>query len=684
MSDAEKLKMIVIGLIKRVPAAAAGSAQKRQELLAIAIAAQREINGGNLYAANARIAEFRAAEAAPIEDAQPPPQSVARASAPAIPPVVPLSSPNASPAPSVPAAQPAAPVAQPAAAQPAAPVAQPAAPVARPWDAARQEASNQIGELRKLFNKAVKFEPYLSDLIQYDQLYGRITKVADILDKQVGDGDKLADVARIRAYQVVAAEARTAAAGFDQQIKATQGKVAAQRYGLATDDDKKALLGQLAGSRDGRQIIDGMVARVGGSAKTDRDKQFVKEALKARYKIDELAGDMSTKALPKFYKLLGMVPEAHTTGNDSLKKITRNSGLLDAFRQGAVGRYLPGSKEIEINLPKSCLPSVVLPPFTRLPFDLPLPFTQKTAAGERNWYDGFSFATLHEIGHSVDDKLGFMRGKEGNPNYGGWETESVDTIADKAGELKGFYSAFEAFPKKVLKRFLTAVLSTGTPPDPGKFIETAQSEANDIGRKRRALDTAERSEDLLEIDRKRQGLVDRGATQPEWNNAYEEKAGKNAPKPRSDDPSIIGIYRRLANSMLDFNQKKSLVVAAAEQRELLGAVPAVPRQANLETMATHPAVAWCTSIRNQFWGAGPGGAAAVALSNGRVYQQVEANNWTSYSLASRSDGVSNYQFRASGEWFAELYAHYYLKKLPQSHPAYGWFKATIDVDDGAA
>lgn len=43
----------------------------------------------------------------------------------------------------------------------------------------------------------------------------------------------------------------------------------------------------------------------------------------------------------------------------------------------------------------------------------------------------------------------------------------------------------------------------------------------------------------------------------------------------------------------------------------------------------------------------------------RVYQESYANKWTSYKPGVRAKKVSEYQFRAPGEWFAEVYACYY-------------------------
>ncbi len=54
--------------------------------------------------------------------------------------------------------------------------------------------------------------------------------------------------------------------------------------------------------------------------------------------------------------------------------------------------------------------------------------------------------------------------------------------------------------------------------------------------------------------------------------------------------------------------------------------------------------------------------------DGVVYQEAYGGRWVSYDLAARSKGIHGYQFRAPGEWFAELYAAYYSDKLKPSHP----------------
>ena len=89
----------------------------------------------------------------------------------------------------------------------------------------------------------------------------------------------------------------------------------------------------------------------------------------------------------------------------------------------------------------------------------------------------------------------------------------------------------------------------------------------------------------------------------------------------------------------------------------------------------HDATAWCKTVRDSM---GRGlifkAEAKYQLPDKRVYQQGYPGQWYSYDSAAQSIALTNYQFRAPGEWFAESYAAFYIRPaprlLPQSHPLY--------------
>jgi hypothetical protein len=85
------------------------------------------------------------------------------------------------------------------------------------------------------------------------------------------------------------------------------------------------------------------------------------------------------------------------------------------------------------------------------------------------------------------------------------------------------------------------------------------------------------------------------------------------------------------------------------------------------------AEAWVKDIRV---GKDPWDNAAVAkrrtTADGMVYHEGYEGRWVGYRYSARAQGITGYQFRAPGEWFAELYAAYHMHKLNPSHPASKW------------
>jgi hypothetical protein len=67
--------------------------------------------------------------------------------------------------------------------------------------------------------------------------------------------------------------------------------------------------------------------------------------------------------------------------------------------------------------------------------------------------------------------------------------------------------------------------------------------------------------------------------------------------------------------------------------------------------------------------------------NGRIYQHSQGGKWTSYLIKALDDRVSRYQWRAPGEWFAEVYATYYDPRSPRgsrlNSPLRKWFEKRV-------
>ena len=106
-----------------------------------------------------------------------------------------------------------------------------------------------------------------------------------------------------------------------------------------------------------------------------------------------------------------------------------------------------------------------------------------------------------------------------------------------------------------------------------------------------------------------------------------------------------------------------------------------------KAIAKHPAVECAENIRlknsdSGLWDRGDSAAAKYALGSS-VYQESYDGTWTSYALSARGAILCNYQFRAAGEWFAEPYAAFFLKKLKPSHPLYAMLEKDQEAGKAA-
>lgn len=88
--------------------------------------------------------------------------------------------------------------------------------------------------------------------------------------------------------------------------------------------------------------------------------------------------------------------------------------------------------------------------------------------------------------------------------------------------------------------------------------------------------------------------------------------------------------------------------------------------------------------KNTPWYKKDGGVRLGTGDKARIVQESYKGTWTSYAFAARARGVSEYQFRAPGEWFAEAYVSYYaggeseLGNLATKDPATkAWFDINV-------
>ena len=339
---------------------------------------------------------------------------------------------------------------------------------------------------------------------------------------------------------------------------------------MASGKPDPAVLKQLADDpAGGPRVLDALVAAL----PPETPQQVHKDALEARFgfaiqhfkkkneTLEDLSGldtadptDQADKSFQQVYAMLCKVPQGNVKGKvaEWIQFDASESGAAYTPRVKKVWMYCgrggdaKGAQQ-EFNKVDDVVPEGEAVDLDCQPEDAtPLPY--------------FDFATIHEVGHAVDDDSGFM-GKGGSA-HAGWEEHSADEVAAIVAAHFGYD---EGYVKATLATKNSTPPAPVKPPDP---LEKAEWEA--------------------------------------------------------------------AQKKVD---------------------------------------AWCQSVREGnglWWKAGLSKQHAIGK---RVYHEAyEGRPWVSYLYAARAQGITGYQFRAPGEWFAELYAAYFAKRLKKTHPAVDWLK----------
>ena len=300
--------------------------------------------------------------------------------------------------------------------------------------------------------------------------------------------------------------------------------------------------------------IDTLIQKLPDTTKHD----VLKRLAKVRYGV-ELESDVSpsaTKSGKRLLLMMSKVPD-DVRDNPSLKKVERRKPNESG------GWYEPDTKKVVMKgRPGQALQEFGAAIASELPTDVEPDCKPKSAAA----VDFFDFATMHELGHSVDDKLQFMDSHQGDPIYASWKAYlgAVDPIVDAVAEWAEYNSTPEQ--KKAVSDLIQGNQVTWPTPPPDK--------------------------------------------KKDWDDAQKK---------------ILNWYKLATFEGIWNSQSKTSKI-------------------NIKT-STIP---------------------------GTVFQLAYKQSWVSYDFAARKHGLTGYQFRAPGEWFAELYAAYRMDKLKDSHPAIGW------------
>ncbi len=179
----------------------------------------------------------------------------------------------------------------------------------------------------------------------------------------------------------------------------------------ADPDKKKAALDTLGTDAD--KLLDDALAASGGSSSKKRaaaakKQEIYKEALEKRFGIEILNTDGTKNThFDQFYEMMATVPVQQSV-QSSLNLLTydKKSGGA-AYGKGTMGTKQVGFIEMGGSINEA---------------DVGWEYHGKKV-------EVFKINTLHEIGHSVDDKYGIMAKNMGGKGCGGWEKTSIDAVA---------------------------------------------------------------------------------------------------------------------------------------------------------------------------------------------------------------------------------------------------------------
>lgn len=312
----------------------------------------------------------------------------------------------------------------------------------------------------------------------------------------------------------------------------------------------------------GAKALEKLIAEFPEAGSTQAMAAIAKARHGLEFTLDAAApGAGEVKALKVISKELARLPPQDTQGGPSLRQVVR--GTADSERD----QYVARSATIRLasaagGADKQRFGADLKAPGTSKP-QLP-PIERDYQPADNDPVDRLNWATLHEVGHGLDDKHRFMARHEQDPTYGNWKTygSAVQSIADAVAASYGFDRTAEQ------RRYvLDLILNTPTAPPP----EPAAAPGGGLS-----------WEDL------RQGVE-------QW-------------------------------------------------RALAGRADVYKDQ----------------------------GACNTLTIVDTIYHEAYPRLWVSYPASERRKGLTGYQFRAPGEWFAELYAGYRSGKLGKRHPALVW------------
>lgn len=217
------------------------------------------------------------------------------------------------------------------------------------------------------------------------------------------------------------------------------------------EDDIKEILSRPNGTDELDAMIDNL--------EPEAQRAVVKVAFKARFGCDiknfgsetlapasEIAdANLKGPNIVAFYKAMQDLPLDHTLENDSLKSFAVNEAIKGGSEYQSKGKRIvmhEGDAGLSPNYAFGATEAVGSLEDAASPEERAELEKCKPANDEPVTY--FNWNTLHEVGHAVDDKHGFMRSNGSKKDFGGWVEygAALSDIAEKIAQKYNYDKAY--------------------------------------------------------------------------------------------------------------------------------------------------------------------------------------------------------------------------------------------------
>ena len=201
------------------------------------------------------------------------------------------------------------------------------------------------------------------------------------------------------------------------------------------------------------------------TGKEDLDSQTtMRAAIALRFGIEFATSDefnnplgAGIKKLGSLYDVLKMVPAAHLKAKEGTMQLTYKESLPGSEDEGRPNKF--AKRDVPNDTSGAKVSTIVL----TLPTDGEK-IKKKNAKDEQTELEYFASTALHEIGHAVDDKEGYMAAHRASAGYGQWAPSDRNQVKEKWAAALG--TRFDGDHKADLETFVDACLDGKTPKQP--------------------------------------------------------------------------------------------------------------------------------------------------------------------------------------------------------------------------